>query len=53
MPTSCAERIDGSATLTTIMSLAVRNALSGAGALSLGLLCAILATGRPSGAAPG
>jgi len=53
MPTSCAERIDGSATYTTVMSLAVRNALSGACALSLGLLCAILATGRSSGAAPG
>jgi hypothetical protein len=52
-PASCAEPIDGSATFTTGMSLAVRNALSGVGALSLGLLCAILATGRPSGTAPG
>jgi hypothetical protein len=52
-PTSCAEPIDGSATFTAGMSLAVRNAFSGVGALSLGLLCAILATGRPSGTAPG
>ena len=42
-PTSCTEPIDGSATFTTGMSLAGRNALSGVGALSLGLLCAILA----------
>jgi hypothetical protein len=53
MPAGCAVRIDGSATFTTAVSLAVRNALSGAGALSLGPLCAILAAGRPSGAAPG
>ena len=52
-PTSCAEPIDGSATFTTRMSLAARNALSGVGALSLGLLCAILATGRPPGTARG
>jgi len=52
-PTSCAEPIDGSATFTTRMSLAARNALSGVGALSLGLLCAILAAGRPPGTAPG
>ena len=52
-PAGCAEPIDGGAMFTTGMSLAARNALSGIGALSLGWLCAILATGRPSGTAPG
>ena len=53
MPTSCAVRIDGSATFTTGHELRCPKRLSGADALSLGLLCAILAAGRPSGAAPG